>query len=688
MIFISVAILVSILFICFSVIIQVLRSSQIITKNNLENSRNQIFFLRNDIKTDITGAKLAQIQKSEKLIEELKNKNLKFDGRLETFKSQMDNRDELHQKRQNSVEKKLQILDDKLVKINILMETIDKQIFSSHSEYKSLHFENNKSIKLLKEIIENNVIGLIQKISIKNSAGVQGMRKSIDKKITYLSTSFESFEDQNSTLLNNIKINNNINAKKINKNIIHHLEFFEMEMEKSLKNKFSSSLEIIEDQQSQISSKCDKINDVRSDLQKYSNEHAEHTQSLIKAINNNISSVNNIQNSLSSQKEDIRFLEKNYSTLPQEIKAQFSKDLNKNQGSLIEYLINIQNQISFFEEKNKEDLEKSVLTQSSLIENAVSDINLKLENQSKINRSKLDEILSEDSKNIDRMIKHSDMQNAQLLKTISFEKFDSDIKNLTSGINLFTKNNFNNNIEILQLLKSKSTDEKSPQNDDTIRRINLLEKATKRDLSKLYNQIDALFSIHSTINFNAPRPSMRNWAISPDLANLLVTKILNEKPSFILSAGSGVSDLIIGYCLKQIGSGKLISLEHDKKYFNLSKNNIDKHQLSDFVEVVYAPLKSEKINGKKWLNYNYKLPTKTKIDLLLIDGPPSSTQDLARYPVLNNFKSQLSKNASIILDDGIREDEKEIVEMWLKELKDYKSEYINTEKGTFILSRS
>ncbi|NJO82486.1 MAG: hypothetical protein HC828_06455, partial [Blastochloris sp.] len=35
-----------------------------------------------------------------------------------------------------------------------------------------------------------------------------------------------------------------------------------------------------------------------------------------------------------------------------------------------------------------------------------------------------------------------------------------------------------------------------------------------------YRQLEALFSLHAQVKFNAPLPPMRRWSISPDFANL------------------------------------------------------------------------------------------------------------------------------------------------------------------------
>jgi hypothetical protein len=55
------------------------------------------------------------------------------------------------------------------------------------------------------------------------------------------------------------------------------------------------------------------------------------------------------------------------------------------------------------------------------------------------------------------------------------------------------------------------------------------------------------------------------------------------------------------------------------------------------------------------------------VDFLVIDGPPSTTGALARYPALPLLERMLADEAVIILDDANRMDEVEDVARWFKE---------------------
>jgi len=203
-----------------------------------------------------------------------------------------------------------------------------------------------------------------------------------------------------------------------------------------------------------------------------------------------------------------------------------------------------------------------------------------------------------------------------------------------------------------------------------------------------FRQTEALFSIFYSIKPNFPLPDTRGWAGSPDFLKKLMEVIFREKSQFVLEASSGVSTLIIAYTLKQIGGGKVISLEHDDKHAKVTKDQISLHGLEDIATVVHAPLTETEINGNKWLWYDIQcLKTDMPIDLLVIDGPPESTQKMARYPALPLLFKYLLNESIIILDDGGRKEEKEIVEIWEKEFENISSEYLDFEKGAFLIKK-
>lgn len=212
-------------------------------------------------------------------------------------------------------------------------------------------------------------------------------------------------------------------------------------------------------------------------------------------------------------------------------------------------------------------------------------------------------------------------------------------------------------------------------------------KEIKTNSDNNYAQIDALISINKILDdVRYPLPQMRGWAVSPDFARILMAQILGSRPGLMVELGSGVSTIISAYCLKMIGKGKVISLEHEEKYYRISSESIKAHGLQEFAEVFYAPLKQYTINKIPYSWYDLTAVTINQpIDLVTVDGPPGALQKESRFPAFPLLASYLNNNAIILVDDYIREDEREMVKSWINNPNLEQINTINTEKGTCVL---
>ncbi|MFC2085573.1 class I SAM-dependent methyltransferase [Bacteroidota bacterium] len=203
-----------------------------------------------------------------------------------------------------------------------------------------------------------------------------------------------------------------------------------------------------------------------------------------------------------------------------------------------------------------------------------------------------------------------------------------------------------------------------------------------------YLNLMSLLSLHSTLEFNYTLPLLDGWAVSPDFANLICYMIYERKPEVVVELGSGVSSLIIALCLKKIGKGKLVTVEQSKEYFSITGKYFKLYDLESNAKIIHAPVQKIDINNDSWSWYSItKNMFPGKIDFLIVDGPSGDLQKMARYPALPFLKDRLSDDPIVILDDGSREDEQEIVKRWSAEYPDYGTEFIENEKGAFILKR-
>lgn len=203
-----------------------------------------------------------------------------------------------------------------------------------------------------------------------------------------------------------------------------------------------------------------------------------------------------------------------------------------------------------------------------------------------------------------------------------------------------------------------------------------------------YWQTEALFSLYSTLRISHPLPPMRLWAASPDFVILAVSLIREHRPQVVLEIGSGVSTIVSGYALKELGEGQLISLEHEQQFAEVTAANLTEHQLDHIASVRYAPLAAVPVGGdsRRWYTPNV-LENLPPVDLLVVDGPPSGTAELARYPALPMLFDRLKPGAHILVDDFMRDDEYRMVNLWLDE---FNLEVVRTfanEKGAAILRK-
>lgn len=160
------------------------------------------------------------------------------------------------------------------------------------------------------------------------------------------------------------------------------------------------------------------------------------------------------------------------------------------------------------------------------------------------------------------------------------------------------------------------------------------------------------------------------WSIDGRFGENLVRLLLEIRPRLVLECGSGTSTVLAAHCLKQMGSGKVVALEHICKFASATRQRLKEDKLEEVTTVLETPLRQWPLNGEKrlWYSFDPEPHLHQKIDLLIVDGPPGRTGPLARYPAVPLLKERLSSNAVIILDDGNREAEKEIAKRWIDEL--------------------
>lgn len=200
----------------------------------------------------------------------------------------------------------------------------------------------------------------------------------------------------------------------------------------------------------------------------------------------------------------------------------------------------------------------------------------------------------------------------------------------------------------------------------------------KIELSHLYSQFEALEQLLPLLKLTSPLPSSRGWAASPDFLLSLFEISKKSKPRLVVELGSGVSTLV----LAKSGAKKIVSLDHSPEYGEQTRAMLKNHKVTG-VEIRIDEL--EKYDGGFSWYSRASLKAISKIDLLVIDGPPSSTNPDARYPAFGFLLPLLSPKAIIILDDANRADERKLADDFVAALPTHRLRFLHHEKGTAII---
>ena len=162
-------------------------------------------------------------------------------------------------------------------------------------------------------------------------------------------------------------------------------------------------------------------------------------------------------------------------------------------------------------------------------------------------------------------------------------------------------------------------------------------------------------------------PINTGWQLSAQGLHEVVRRVLIDKPTLVVECGSGASTLWIARALRQVGRGRLVSLENSAEWVEAVTTMVRREGL-DNVEVRHAPIEETQVGAEVRPWYAARaIADLTGIDLLLVDGPVGKTHPLARYPAVPLLRSKLSAGATVLLDDYNRRQERETVSRWRAE---------------------
>ncbi|THV37741.1 class I SAM-dependent methyltransferase [Glycomyces buryatensis] len=202
-----------------------------------------------------------------------------------------------------------------------------------------------------------------------------------------------------------------------------------------------------------------------------------------------------------------------------------------------------------------------------------------------------------------------------------------------------------------------------------------------------YAQIEDLLALYRELDPGEALPRMRGWAAGPELLRFLCDEVATRERRQVVECGSGTTTVVLAYAMRARGVGAVTALEHDPHYAAETRWELAERNLEMWAEVVDAPLTDVDIAGEPWRWYDLSGLDVNAVDLLLVDGPPGATGPQARYPALPLLAERLVGDATVVMDDANRSDERAIVERWTNEFEGFTVQSLPHERGTAVLRR-
>jgi len=207
----------------------------------------------------------------------------------------------------------------------------------------------------------------------------------------------------------------------------------------------------------------------------------------------------------------------------------------------------------------------------------------------------------------------------------------------------------------------------------------------RRAMSVTFRQVESLLRLQRLLGGES-LPPMRNWAVSPDAAELLVLALLERKPRCVVDLGSGTSTIVMALAARRHAiDSVIVSIDHLAEYAAGTAKVARERGLDELIRLRLAPLGQVAVNGeqRQWYEPTFlgELPT---VDLVFVDGPPGVVGVETRYPALPLLRDHLGSYAIVVIDDAARTSERTTISKWRAEFPDFVFEWVPAEKGCCI----
>jgi tetratricopeptide (TPR) repeat protein len=261
-------------------------------------------------------------------------------------------------------------------------------------------------------------------------------------------------------------------------------------------------------------------------------------------------------------------------------------------------------------------------------------------------------------------------------------------------------------MEAMQSNQSELTTQIKQQVEELTKLRKDLQASVQKEMKNSVKQLEEFLNLQGYMQTGDLMPAMHGWPVSPDFARYLVEIIEANNYDLIIEFGSGTSTVLMARVLDNMSKqgrprAVQITFEHLEKYHQKTLAQLKDQQLDALVKLVLAPLASytEPDSGDTYPYYDCQSALSEltaqggndfKRILAVVDGPPAATGKHARYPavpvILEHFPNT---RLDILLDDYIRQDEKEIEAKWIKLLqarsRKYEVSRLDFEKGASLI---
>ncbi|MBN3925619.1 glycosyltransferase [Nostoc sp. NMS4] len=155
-----------------------------------------------------------------------------------------------------------------------------------------------------------------------------------------------------------------------------------------------------------------------------------------------------------------------------------------------------------------------------------------------------------------------------------------------------------------------------------------------------------------------------NWALTSESLEWISQFVEAAGIRKVVECGSGLSTILFGSFKLE----KVLSLEHNSNWYTYTRQRLQEKGLLEYVDLQLCQLQESILNGNSIKWYDINNVSSFAADLILVDGPPQESSLRARYPAPHLLKAFIQPGTWLLLDDYYRDQETEIVNLWLKEI--------------------